>query len=60
MRRTLWGPANIATAVGYRLRRLVKKPAPPMRRCTMGSVVDPRLHCPRYVVAHTLLCARHI
>ena len=55
MRRTLWGPGNIACAIGYRFMRK----APTAYRCVMGSNVDPRLWCPRRAIKRQLLCRKH-
>ena len=55
MKRTLWTPANIMTAVGYRFMRK----APTAYRCIGGSVVHPWLWCPRRVERLEMLCRKH-
>jgi len=41
----------------YWLRRMVVAPAATADRCCMGSVVHPRLWCPRRAVGDSLWCA---
>ena len=52
-------PTGRLTAVAYRLRAFVVRPADDADRCFMGAPVDAAVWCPRPAASGSLWCHRH-
>lgn len=57
MRHLTWSGRR--EVVWYALRRWFVAPAPEHARCWMGGPIGPHVHCPRYALPGSYLCARH-